>query len=650
MENRLDIIKEYVKTNLTDIDTLKMLINEENNGNIIRNLANVYSDLIVHPNFSSKPMDYKIFSNLKNLINNCMTDFIDLNYAYFSKKFNTLNKNIDTLKKSLEKKNLLNDEWKNLIKLLKTDVYEMEEYSINKKNDINDDSNYNFMYSIIFDTENKAYLNHVLNKYPHLVNIKSDDNEHMIVEIINKFCELIKRRNDNNFDKIVYYSEIINKFLESPRFRVSNSDRENINSLILETTDTVINTKNGILKKKQKLLFLKSIHEKFIDSENKYDSIKRINAKYNISGGFSINAQKEILNITKNPNRTIITIDEESTLDMDDALSICKKDDYYILEVYITDVASHIQEGTYLDLEAKNRTETIYLSDNIIPMFPFELSNNILSLNNNGYKNVICYKFKIDKFGNIMDTNIRKRQVLISQKLSYNDVNTIVKEGRPIKNYTNEVYDTIATLTELSNILRKNNPMKTNYRKLEDLKTMMTGTTLLKNEYKNRTSAEIIVEETMILTNYLSAKILNEKGLPCIYRVHPKIEDTYEYEKLQMLSNTMEKGFEHQDNAYLKLLDELISIYPKAKYSNNNIGHYGLNLEYYSHASSPIRRYSDVVLQRIMNDLLFERPTDDKIKMWDKNIIDLCEHLNSQNTINDSYRSEYEKIKRLDKK
>lgn len=650
MEKRLDIIKRYVKTDLVDFEILKLLINETENNNIVRNLLNVYSDFIVHPIFQSCPIDYKIFSNLKILVNNCMIDFNNINYNYLLHKFNNIKKNIEVLSKSLENKDLLNDDWKKLIDLLYKDIYEMEDNVINKKDENYIDNKYDLLSSIIFDTENKTYFNHIIDKYPYLINVKSKDENHIIVDVINKFCDLIKQPNKKNFAKVVYYAEIISTFLESPRFRVNDNERDYINNIISESLESLLNSHTNILKVKQKILFLKSIKEKFIDSESKYDSIRRINAKYNISNGFSISAQREILNINKNPNRTIITIDDDSTLDMDDALSIEKQDDYYILEVYISDVASSIQEGTYLDIEANKRNETIYLSDNTIPMFPFELSNNILSLNNNGYKNVICSTFKIDKYGNIIDAGIRKRQILVTQKLSYDDVNEMLNKGAPIKNYSSNIYKTIESLSEVANILRNRNSKKSSYREMEDLKVKISGTKLSKNEYSYRTKAEIIVEESMVLVNSLPPKILSQKGLPCIYRVHPKIEDTDDFEKLQMLSDIIKLENKNSNNSsYLKLVKELINMYPKAKYSNNNIGHFGLNLDYYSHFSSPIRRYADVVLQRIIYDLLFEIPTDDKIKMWDAKIINLCEHMNSQSSINESYISEYEKAKKLSK-
>jgi len=375
------------------------------------------------------------------------------------------------------------------------------------------------------------------------------------------------------------------------------------------------------------------------------ENIEKLNFKYNISSGFSPNIQKEISNIEISPNNRIITIDGDKTLDMDDALSIDKKDGIYKLNVYISDVANAIKQGTYLDLEAKKRYSTIYLSDNIIPMLPFELSNNILSLNSNSYKDVIAYEMYIDKHGQILKISINKRQVLISNKLSYNDVNNIIVKGSYINK---DIEDTILYLSELATILKNNNTKKDGYREIEDLFNVISGISKNESENNKKSPAEVIIEEIMILTNMVTALTFDEKSLPFIYRVHPNIKETKDYEALKTLQNIVNyKFYQTNSKSYLKMIQTLINLYPKAYYSTENIGHFGIDLDYYSHSTSPIRRYSDLVIQRLIHDFIFDNPTDEKFNYWDNILDDICTHMNNQAEINYSYQCEYEKLKRL---
>ena len=200
----------------------------------------------------------------------------------------------------------------------------------------------------------------------------------------------------------------------------------------------------------------------------------------------------------------------------------------------------------------------------------------------------------------------------------------------------------IYQLSYLANKLRTNNTAKLNYREIKELRAHPT------DHASSSSLANIIIEEFMILTNYISAMELANKNLPCIYRVHANPEDTPEYSRLVELEKKIRSGKETmfvQD--YQKIMKELVNLYPKAYYSIDNIGHFGLNLDYYAHATSPIRKYSDIVVQRLINDLIFQYPTDEVVKTWEEKLPQICEELNSQTFVNDAYQNEYERYKTL---
>ena len=646
-ENRLEIIKKYLKTDNISLETLKSLTGEQESKNLIKNLLNIEREYLIYCDLKSTPPKYKIFSNIKNLILMAKESEEITNFTPYIGKVRKFKKNLKFLEDKLIERELYNDDWKEFITQISDDIeyYEMEFMS--KAQEQYKNNNYEFLSYIIYEVKNKNHLKQVLALSPHYINTRNDDKKHIVIDLIENFVEEIKKQKKNNINTILYFESIIEEFMENSRFKLTDEERNNVEKIISETREYFNINRNNIKNFKQKEICIKDIEDRLNSNNITRQKIEKLNFKYNINNGFSQNVQSEISHMEINPNSNIITIDGIDTLDMDDALSIEKKDGIYKLNVYIADVAKVIHEGMYLDLEAKKRTSTIYLSDNIIPMFPFELSNNILSLNTNNYKDVIVYEMYIDEKGKIINKNITKRQVLISNKLSYNDVNNIIVTGSNNKNLEN----TILNLSELASILKKNNTKKDGYREIEDFYNIISGVHKKETSNKDKSPSEVIVEEIMILTNMLTALIFSEKGLPFIYRVHPNIKDTKDYESLKFLEEMVNTEFEHTNTkAYLKIIESLINLYPKAYYSTDNIGHFGIDVKYYSHSTSPIRRYADLLVQRLIHDLIFEYPTDEKIMHWEEQLIGLCEHLNTQSEINYSYQCEYEKLKKLIRK
>ena len=646
-ENRLEIIKKYLKTDNISLETLKSLTGEQESKNLIKNLLNIEREYLIYCDLKSTPPKYKIFSNIKNLILMAKESEEITNFTPYIGKVRKFKKNLKFLEDKLIERELYNDDWKEFITQISDDIeyYEMEFMS--KAQEQYKNNNYEFLSYIIYEVKNKNHLKQVLALSPHYINTRNDDKKHIVIDLIENFVEEIKKQKKNNINTILYFESIIEEFMENSRFKLTDEERNNVEKIISETREYFNINRNNIKNFKQKEICIKDIEDRLNSNNITRQKIEKLNFKYNINNGFSQNVQSEISHMEINPNSNIITIDGIDTLDMDDALSIEKKDGIYKLNVYIADVAKVIHEGMYLDLEAKKRTSTIYLSDNIIPMFPFELSNNILSLNTNNYKDVIVYEMYIDEKGKIINKNITKRQVLISNKLSYNDVNNIIVNGSNNKN----LETTILNLSELSNILKKNNTKKDGYREIEDFYNIISGVHKKETSNKDKSPSEVIVEEIMILTNMLTALIFSEKGLPFIYRVHPNIKDTKDYESLKFLEEMVNTEFEHTNTkAYLKIIESLINLYPKAYYSTDNIGHFGIDVKYYSHSTSPIRRYADLLVQRLIHDLIFEYPTDEKVRYWEEQLIVLCEHLNTQSEINYSYQCEYEKLKKLIRK
>jgi len=427
--NRLEVIKKYLKNDNINIETLKTLTNEESVKNILRNLLNVEREYLVYCDIKAKPPIYKVFENIKTLIMAAKDSEEIIDFTMYIGKIRKLKTNLNVLEKKLREKNLYNNEWEIFIRKIEQDIDVIEIEFMSKAQNQYKNNNYEFLSYIIYEIKNKNHLKQILAMSPHYINTKNEEKKHIVVSLIEKFISEIKVNYKNNINSILYFESVIEEFITNPRFRVSDEEKEYLSKIIIETKNYIYVNHGNINRYKQKLVCLKDLEDRLCSNSITREKIEKLNFKYNISSGFSPNIQHEISNIEITPNHKIITIDKENTLDMDDAVSIDKKDGVYKLNVYISDVATAIKEGTYLDIEAKKRYSTIYLSDNIIPMLPFELSNNILSLNSNSYKNVIVYEIYIDEQGKILKTNINKRQVLISNKLSYNDVNNIIVTG-----------------------------------------------------------------------------------------------------------------------------------------------------------------------------------------------------------------------------
>lgn len=572
-----------LKVNTLSIDQLKIILDTNNINKIIYTLLDSIKQFILNPDYKS--------SYLKNL----------------KLVFTEINNNYDiNVKRALE----IIQKYNHMLSKIKL---ENKKYMLRYLDDIanifltkktSDTFNeYDFMNTLIMDIKSIPYIKHILNMYPHYTNCKDKEGKHIILHLIDIFS--------SNYDS--YLESIIMLFIANPKFNLKSEDLNYLANVLKEHPSR---TNDHIL----------SI---LLNNEITVENINFINEKYDIRPGFSNDVKKEII-----PKKDyIITIDSESTLDMDDALSIKYENDIYQLKVYITDVASFIKPNTTLDMEAFRRCETLYMSDQNIHMLPAELSNDLLSLNNKSYKKVYVFNINIDKYGNIIDFKISKDSILVDKKLSYNKVNEYLKNGT-----YNELEKTLINLSDVAYLLRSKNKQKETYRKIEDLQKINVFNK--KNKYELRTASEIIVEESMILINHLTAKLFSINNYPFIYRNHLEPESSLEYQKILSFKNNF-----NLENKYIEMLDSLSKLYPKADYSNTNKGHFGLNLDSYSHVSSPIRRYPDIIAQRLIDDYIFGIPNSEKDKYWCDKIKYVCRYANERMEKDLEYQKEYERVK-----
>ena len=380
--------------------------------------------------------------------------------------------------------------------------------------------------------------------------------------------------------------------------------------------------------------------------------------KYNINVDFPDDVKEEVSKIPMEVfdveledrrdlrDEVIFTIDGDDTKDIDDAISIKKlPNGHYTLGVHIADVSYYVREGSPLDNEAMERGTSVYLVDRVIPMLPHELSNGICSLNPNVDRLAISCVMEFDSNGKQLDYEIFQSVIKSRIQMTYKKVNSVLE-----KNIIPEGYEDYAehlrTMNELAKILRKAKE-KRGYIDFEvDEAKILVDENCVPTEVvlRDRGTGERLIEDFMIAANECVASHIYFMNLPFIYRVHeyPKEEKIRSF--LGFVSGlgykitgnikdfkptTMQNILEQlKDKPEYKILSTLLlRSMQKAVYRPENLGHYGLASSCYTHFTSPIRRYPDTTVHRLLRTYLFDKNIDMKtIKKWEEKLVYVAEH------------------------
>lgn len=321
----------------------------------------------------------------------------------------------------------------------------------------------------------------------------------------------------------------------------------------------------------------------------------------------------------------IFTIDGADAKDLDDAISISITEKGFKLGVHIADVSYYVKENSLLDEEAQIRGTSVYFADRVIPMLPKEISNGICSLNANEDKLTFSAIMEVDNKGNLLSYEFKKSIINSKVRGVYSEVNDILNNSasNDILSKYNIVMDSILNAKKLSDILEKKAAIRGNM----DISSRESYFKLDENgvciDVSPRTSgpSERIIEQFMILANQSAAIYAKSSFIPFVYRVHEEPDP----EKLKNLSNLVgllglnnkklkvgatAKDFqnllnESKNTASYKIIShQVLRTMSKAKYSQNPLGHFGLSLDDYCHFTSPIRRYPDTAIHRILSDLI----------------------------------------------
>lgn len=367
-------------------------------------------------------------------------------------------------------------------------------------------------------------------------------------------------------------------------------------------------------------------------------------------------------------DKLIVTIDGEDAKDLDDAVTVDRlPNGNYLLGVYIADVSFFVRENSHLDRSAYERSTSCYLADRVIPMLPHKLSNDLCSLNPDTEKLVIGCEMEIDPWGEVVNNEIFEGYIKTYARLTYTEVNKVIKHD-PTTTITDlKLIDLIYSMNELAQVLTK---MRLNRGSLEF--KIPEGRIIVDEkgkvldiELRHHDQAEKVIEEFMIITNETIAQRMFWLELPFLYRVHdiPKEE---KIKKFLLIARNLGykikgKGKKITPIELQNILDMiteedqglntvLLRMMAKAIYSEKNIGHFGLASRYYTHFTAPIRRYSDLVVHRLIRKYLFEHNMNEKeIERLGKMVVEAAvqtstrerQAIDCENEVNDMKKAEY---------
>lgn len=360
--------------------------------------------------------------------------------------------------------------------------------------------------------------------------------------------------------------------------------------------------------------------------------------RYGIPSEFSKGLRAEAKRVSEEPitaeeiakrrdlrDEAILTIDSADAKDLDDAISVKKTENGWTLGVHIADVSHYIREGSELDKEAFERGTSVYFADRVIPMLPEELSNGCCSLNSGTDKLTFSAIMNIDQKGNLCNFEFCKSIINSKVRGVYSEVNEILAgtaDDELIKKYS-PVEQTLKDGEELFTVLKQN------AKERGELEIETTELKFVLNEAgvcidvstRTRGRSEEMIEQFMIMANQAAGKLAKEKNIPFVYRIHAKPEA----ERIAALAdlaqacgfrvNKIKPGLTQRDLAellsaakgtrYEKLMSmQVLRTMAKAQYDDRPIGHFGLSLADYCHFTSPIRRYPDTSIHRILSALV----------------------------------------------
>lgn len=404
--------------------------------------------------------------------------------------------------------------------------------------------------------------------------------------------------------------------------------------------------------------------------------------QYDLAENFPEEVQEEASHVEQQPHKSeyrnrkdrrnlqIVTIDGEDAKDLDDGVYAEKlPNGNLFLGVYIADVSHYVKAYSPLDKEAYARGTSVYLADRVIPMLPIELSNGICSLNAGEDRLSMCAEMEIDNNGKVIKYDIFPTVIHVYRRLTYNLVNRIlVEKDMQVIEDNKDILPLLNTLKSVYKVLHKRREMRGAIDfDIPEIKVKLNAkgqaVGLIKREHG---LGESIIEECMLVANETVAEHMARKELPFIYRVHEEPVEDKMFALNELLANfnlhlNRNNEGEIEPRAIQGVLKSIIGkpeekiisavalrSMQQAKYKAENLGHFGLAAQYYTHFTSPIRRYPDLIVHRLLKEQLSGKMTDERQQKLNSSLPEVAMHTSKRERIATEAERETTLIKEIE--
>ena len=343
-----------------------------------------------------------------------------------------------------------------------------------------------------------------------------------------------------------------------------------------------------------------------------------------------------------------------------------KSENGYKLLVSIADVSYYVKENTELDGEALKRGNSIYLVDRVIPMLPKKLSNNLCSLNPNEDKLTFTVEIDFDNNGKIIGNDFYKSVIKSKYRMTYNDVNEIFESNIDLIDKYSGIVPMLHQMLELSHLIREAKKRRGSIDfELPEIKVILDSNKMVKDiELRSRGEAERLIEDFMVAANEVVAEKLHWEEIPAIYRVHEDPDKA----KIQVLNESLMKfGYflkgldDIHPGKFQQIIDKttglpegylihklILRAMQRARYANKNLGHFGLASKFYLHFTSPIRRYADLVVHRMLGRSIEKYMNDKEKSKYGANLDIVSSIISKTERVADKLEEDSVKIKLIE--
>lgn len=357
--------------------------------------------------------------------------------------------------------------------------------------------------------------------------------------------------------------------------------------------------------------------------------------------------ESEIIDRVDRRDEMIVTIDGAEAKDLDDGVCVKRlANGNYFLGVYIADVSHYVRENSPLDAEASDRATSVYLTDRVIPMLPRKLSNGICSLNPHVDRLALACEMEINPEGRVVSHDIFETVIHSKARMTYDEVNEIIEgTNQDTINKYEEYVTLFKDMADLHHILetKRTNRGAIAFEDREAYIVVDENGHPIDIKLRTRHTAERLIESFMLAANETVAKTYTDRQLPFIYRIHehPKEEKVQRFLEFMVNFGILVKGSKEavSPKELQRVLDEvkgrpeepvvsmmLLRSMQQARYSEDPIGHYGLAAEDYTHFTSPIRRYPDLIVHRLIKSYGAKRVSDKLQEKWNEAIPEIADH------------------------